>query len=372
MLVGVDARNLVPSMSGLGRFVAEAVRELRRQGADVHLFLPEPPHPDLKDQIVDMSMTVSACRGPLLRAFWGQTLLPRQAASRGVDVLWGPAHRLPGRLRGDIARVVTIHDLVWRHAPQTMRRQTWLGDRLLMRRAVQAADAVVADSDATLRSLMEGFELGGRPPVRIYPGVIALRPDTRIDLSSRFGIDRPYALFVGTPEPRKNLPRLIEAYRSLEAALRGRCMLVLTGGAGWGDADLANHIRGFENDIRLAGRVADGELAALYQGCLFTVFPSFYEGFGFPIVEANAFGKPVLTSEVSSMPEVGGSAALLVDPTRTASVGEGLARMIADDRFRNELAARAEGNAARFTWRRFGEQMLAVFEKALAKRRTAR
>jgi glycosyltransferase involved in cell wall biosynthesis len=317
-------------------------------------------------------MTVSACRGPLLRAFWGQALLPRQAASRGVDVLWGPAHRLPGRLRGNIARIVTIHDLVWRHAPQTMRRQTWLGDRLLMRRAVQAADAIVTDSDATLRSVTEEFGPVGRPSIRIYPGAIALRPNPRIDLSSKLGIDRPYALFVGTPEPRKNLPRLIEAYRSLEPTLRGCCMLVLAGGGGWGDADLVGNIRGFENDIRVVGRIADSELAALYQGCLFTALPSLYEGFGFPILEANAFGRPVLTSDASSMPEVGGEAALLVDPTSTVSIGEGLVRMIADDRFRRGLAAKAEENASRFTWRRFGEQMLAVFEKAVSKRRMAR
>jgi glycosyltransferase involved in cell wall biosynthesis len=371
MLVGIDARNLVPGMSGLGRFVAGAVGELHRQGANVHLFLPQAAHVDMKDRLADVAATVSACHGPILRTYWGHTLLPRQAASRGVDVLWGPAHRLPGRVGGKMARVVTIHDLVWRHAPETMRRQTWLGDRVLMRRAVEAADMVVADSDATRQSLMEEFRLHERPPVRIYPGVTALRADAQIDIRSRFGIERPYALFVGTPEPRKNLPRLIEAYCMLAPALRQRCMLVLAGGAGWGTADLARSIQGFESDIRLAGRVSDGELAALYQGCLFAAFPSLYEGFGFPIVEANTSGKPVLASHGSSMPEVGGAAALLVDPGSTASIGEGLARMIADDGLREGLAARAEANAARFTWQHFGEQMLSVFERAVAARRAA-
>lgn len=373
MRIGVDARNLTIAMTGIGRYVLEMCRHLALRGHDLVLYLPEKAHPGCP--AIDWAETrTSHHPGALRRLIWGQGALPRLAARDGVDVFWGPAHRLPRRLDPAIARVVTVHDLTWRHAPSSMRWRGLLADSLLMRGAVAAADRIAADSAATAEAAAAAFP-ASRPRIRIvHPGLSAIvaEPAGPSPILSRLGVEAPYILFVGTLEPRKNLKRLLGAYAALPQEIRARLPLVLAGGQGWGFTDPSRIARrlGIARFVRLTGYVDDAELHALYGGARFLAMPSLYEGFGLPIIEANAAGIPVLTSNTSSMPEVAGDAAILVDPLDVTSIAAGLKRLACDDGEHARLAARARANAARFDWARSAAAMESVFDEAILTRRS--
>lgn len=369
MRIGIDARNLVPSLTGIGRYVLEMARALGAAGHELCLYLPEPAAAPLAG-IVNARVRVGAWRGATMRMLWAQTALPAAARADAVDVFWGPAHRLPAALPGTIARVVTIHDLVWVHAAATMRRQTWLGERFLVGPALRRADRIVTDSNATTTDLQRRFPDIAAPVSTIYPGVTPLAA-ARANAAPRPAGGRHYILFVGTLEPRKNLARLIAAFAALPEPLRADHALVIAGGTGWRADDLERlaGAHGLADSVKTLGYVSDADLAALYAGATCLAMPSLYEGFGLPILEAHRFGVPVLTSRVSSMPEVAGKAAVLVDPFSVPSIAEGLRTLIGDPARRAALAQHARANAARFDWDRSASQLAGVFEAAIAQRR---
>jgi glycosyltransferase involved in cell wall biosynthesis len=368
--IAIDGRNLASPADGIGRFVHNAIKALAAQGADVVVYAP-----DVVSESYDIPPGVSVrsagFNGALARTFWGQSVLPSLARRDRMDVLWGPSHRLPFVLDSRIARVVTIHDLVWLHAPETMRARTLIGERLLMKPALRKADIVVADSTATASALTAEFPWLKSPVRTVFPGTATLPVPGDISSLEPLGITRPYALFVGTLEPRKNLANLIRAYGLLPAGARAGCDLVIVGGRGWKQTGLVDLVRtgGLEANIKFAGFVDDSVLATLYENCLFLAMPSLYEGFGFPIVEAQSFGKPVLTSNTSSMPEVAGNNAVLVDPNDSAAIAAAFGRLCTDAEFRNRIAAGARDNARRFTWENHAKGMLQIFEDAIRQRR---
>ncbi|MGY5810827.1 glycosyltransferase family 4 protein [Rhizobium sp. LEGMi198b] len=370
MKVGIDARNLVTKTTGISRYVQEMARHLALAGHEIFLYIPEKPYSEpLKAPNVHVS--ISDFAGGPRRMIWAQTVLAHMARQDGLDVFWGPAHRLPFYLDRKIARVVTVHDLVWREQKATMRLQTRLADRFLMKPAANSADQIVVDSVATgeaLCALSKGYESKLRV---VYPGVTKLAKPKQQDTVSSFRIDRPYALFVGTLEPRKNLKSLLEAYALLPQEVRKGLLLVLAGGQGWRLSDLESHITdlNLRDSVRLTGYVSDEQLAELYQNAKFLAMPSLYEGFGFPIVEAHAAGVPVLTSNTSSMPEVGGGAALLVDPYDIRSISAGLEKMATDAGTHEKLAENALDNAKRFDWNLSASRLEETFRDAIALRR---
>ncbi|WP_075853422.1 glycosyltransferase family 4 protein [Rhizobium hainanense] len=370
MKIGIDARNLVTSMTGIGRYVLEMSRHLAFRGHELHFYLPEAPYGDLKE-LPAAKLDVARFPGGIRRMIWAQTELPRRAAQDKIEVFWGPAHRLPFFLDRHIARVITIHDLVWRDMAATMRWQTWMADRWLMKPGVAVADEIVADSAATADALKAQFPSCGDKLSIIYPGLTSIGGVAMPKNLSQFGIDRPYILFVGTLEPRKNLLRLLQAYAALPETTRQQFLLVLAGGQGWRLGDLKGHVAELqiESSVRLTGYVSDTDLAQLYGHARFLAMPSLYEGFGFPIIEANAMGIPVLTSNTSSMPEVAAKAGILVDPNDVQSIRNGLESLATDDVLHARLADNARPNAARFDWTESARQLERLFEKAIVKRR---
>jgi glycosyltransferase involved in cell wall biosynthesis len=372
MKIGIDARNLVTSTTGIGRYLLEMSRHLALLGHELHFYLPEAPCMDLKD-LPAAKLRVARFPGALKRMIWGQTELPRRAAQDEIDVFWGPAHRLPVFLDRRIPRVITIHDLVWRDMAATMRWQTWIADRWLMKPGVTVADEIVAVSAATANVLKTVFPRCGEKLNVIHPGLTAIGGTVVPNELSSFGIDRSYILFVGTLEPRKNLPRLLQAYAALPEATRQRFLLVLAGGQGWRLGDLKQQVAALriESSVRLTGYVSDADLAQLYNHARFLAMPSLYEGFGFPIIEANAMGLPVLTSNTSSMPEVAGEAGILVNPSDVQSIHDGLESLAMDGALHTRLAANARANSQRFNWSESALQLEHIFEKAIVKRRMA-
>ena len=370
MKIGVDARLLSMPLMGIGRYTAEMVRALKRQRANLHLYTTgKPVDSDWED--TRTSLRVASAHHRLCRMLWSQSLLPYWASRDAVDVFWGTSHRIPRLLPPRVARVVTIHDLVWLHAGTTMRPLSRVMEEWLMPQAVRMADRVIADSASTAADLEAAFpQLQGRVRV-VHLGPTAMPQPCGRESLQALGINRPYLLFVGTLEPRKNLVRLLEAFGRIPESLKDHFQLVIAGGKGWGNIDLNSLVRclKLEKSVCLAGFVTDEQLATLYAHAYTLVMPSLYEGFGLPLLEAMSFGVPVVTSDISSLPEVAGNAAILVDPFDVGSIVAGIAQVLTNNSLHAVLSANAKGRAELFSWDKAATEVLEIFQEAVEERR---
>lgn len=375
MRIAVDGRNLVARRTGIARYFVEICETLATRGHEITFLLPSSPAPDFTPP-GNVVLDIAAFPGRYGRLAWSAAALSARVRRIAPDIFWGPAHRLAAGLPATLARVVTVHDLVWLRAPDTMRFGARLADRLLMGHAVANADIVCVNSKATAGDVLRRYPTtAGR--VRVVPPAVGLAHAADAvaadELATRFGLDGPYVLFVGTIEPRKNLERLIAAYASLGEEVRGRCRLVICGGAGWKSRDpraVASGL-GVAGRVTVTGHVTDGELAGLYAGASCLAMPSLLEGFGMPIVEAQRFGVPVLTSDRSSMPEVAGEGGLFVDPCDVGSIARGLERLVTDAGLHARLSEGARKNAARFAAEKSALAMEEAFADAKRLRKTA-
>jgi glycosyltransferase involved in cell wall biosynthesis len=261
--------------------------------------------------------------------------------------------------------VTTVHDLAFRLHP-AMYPAPWRSlYRLGLRRAIRRADALLAPSRHTADDLVRAGAASER--VHVTPLAASLPSTDHGPVPSRLGIERPYVLFVGTLEPRKNLVRLIRAYRRAVGAGSLPHSLVLAGPLGWRAQGVHRELsvpgRG---KVALTGRVEAGDLDALYRNADAFCYPSLYEGFGLPVLEAMVRGIPVVCSNSSSLPEVAGDAAILVDPTSVEQLADALARVLSDERERERLGAAGRARAGGFSWERTARETLDVYRSLAA------
>ena len=234
-----------------------------------------------------------------------------------LDVFWGGTGFLP-LLGLRTKTVLTVHDLVYRLAPDTCRgRALWAG-RLFFHRSLSRADAILTNSRGTAQRLQETF--GRRVTAVVQPGLSSLfrrASEVQIDTTTRrLGLSRPYLLSIATREPRKNLSLLIRTFlRMRDQGLTAAHKLVLAGDRGWKDAAISAAVAGAGDSLRDIGYVPEDQLAALYSGSDAFVFPSKYEGFGMPVLEARACGTRVVTTDSPELREAGGEDAIYVTPT---------------------------------------------------------
>lgn len=283
---------------------------------------------------------------------WSPLQGAKAAVTAGAELYHCPSPRAPLK-RGRLPLVVTIHDLTTLLAPETMSRWNALYSRATLRRVLAAADRIIAVSADTANDLDRLLGVDGTR-VRVVPNGVD---------NSFFGapsgpapISEPYVLFVGTPEPRKNLPRLVQAMAQLRA--HGRMeKLVLVGASGWGDEKLPDTA-----DTLVLGRVDDVTLRALYANARCLAMPSLHEGFGLPVLEAMAAGCPVVAGRAGALPEVAGGAAVLVDPLSVHSITSGIEVAIED---REALRKRGRLRAAEFGWEHAARSLVSVYRELL-------
>lgn len=361
--VAVDGRPLRHPHTGVGVYTRELLTRLAAQ-CELFIYLDRP----MEQPGIGATFRIPLERprgkdprrqgGPRLGGFLRANFqFPRWARADRAHVFWSPRHHLPLALR-DLPTVVTIHDLVWRVAPRTMRPLNRLADATLMPLAVRQAERVIAVSEHTRSSILRWHP---RPGVCVTP----LGAST-VAKAVPFAHPRPFFLFVGTREPRKNLTGLIEAFRlAVAAGLTGHD-LVLAGDAGWKQAGWKRQIEasGLGRRVVDLGALPAARLAGVYAAATALVLVSFHEGFGIPLVEAMRHGTPAIASQVGSLPEVAGDAAVWVDPTRPEEIASALLRLATDRPFRERLAANARRRMALFSWDTTAAQTLAILKAA--------
>jgi glycosyltransferase involved in cell wall biosynthesis len=324
--VAIDVSPLVQTRAGTARYLNGLLRELRRRD-DV----------DVRTRSFGRNDRLST----LVRdGVWYPFLVGRE---READVLHCPTYRGPVHAR--VPLVVTVHDLAVLRHPETFNRWTRLYSPRVVPRVLRAARRVIAVSEFTRRELIE--LLGVREErITVVPNAV----------EDEFTQDGPaeqgdYVLAVGTLEPRKNLDRLVEAVRRTDTELR------IVGARGWGGVQVGG------NGVRWLGEVSDAELARLYRGAACVAYPSLYEGFGIPVLEAMACGAPVVTTRGTAMEEVADGAAVLVDANDPAEIAAGIVKAVEE---RARLVARGLERARAFRWDAVGAATVKVYREAVS------
>ena len=363
MRIGLDGKILTLRAGGTGRYAINLTRAMLAEAA-AH-------RPDLEFVVLTGPQTsrevMEELRGRCEVRFLGAkssvirslTLVPAALRRLGVDIFHGMDHvgiPLVGR---SCKYVVTVHDVIPLILPETFTPRHRLVVRMALARVRRKADLVVVPSHAVKRDVVRRVGLpedrvvvtpeGCEPRFRPVRSAAALR-----DVAARYGLPARYVLAVGTLEPRKNLTTLLEAFARLrrDGEVHADLRLVLAGARGWLDEPIFATVRslGLDDAVRFTGFVDDDDLPAVYSGAALFVFPSLHEGFGLPLLEAMACGVPVVTSNVSSLPEVAGDAATLVDPRDGRGLAAAIARLLRDEALHDRLREAGIARARQFSW----------------------
>ena len=367
MRIAIDATSVPQRPAGAGVYAIELVRALAgmHAGDGYALFTRacafDPYVSGRRNWRVER--IDAGCRQA--RLLWEQAVLPRRTAALGIDVLHSTHHTLPLRpMRA--RRVVTIHDVTFFLTPERYTPARRLYMQTMTKLAARVADAIIVPSETVRRDVLRLLRMPASKVRAIHEAAGGrYMPVTAAEASSvayRYGLAAPYVLSVGSLEPGKNRARLIRAM----AALRDEGFehgLAIVGQPAWTyqqDYALVERL-GMSDRVRFLGYVPDEDMPALYNAASVFAFPSLYEGFGLPVLEAMACGTPVITSNVSATAEVAADAAVLVDPLSVEAISAGLRALVSDVGMREGLAARGLARVAGFTWERAARETHAVY-----------
>lgn len=375
MRIAIDGHVIQARQDGVSRYTFDLTTALATTIAaqDELYVLYEPENTAGSQRVEELALHTRVRLRPMpgLSRAASQIRLAGMLKSWGAEVYHSP-YRLFGGFTG-IPTVVTIHELGlldeteaggWTGRLSQFTKQAQL---TVLRRA----DAIICVSESLRRELLRAIEIPSTKVHVVYNGVDHSRFHPRYRLEAReraahlLGIEPPYALALATDEPRKNLATLLQAYARLP---EGVPKLVLAGAGKWGRGPIYQMVKaaGVEGRVRFTGYIPEAILPDVYAGARCFIFPSLYEGFGLPLLEAMACGAPVLTANRAALAEVAGEGALLVDPTNVAALAEGLNRILTDKPFRDVLRGKAVGQAAQFSWQRTARKTREIYAKVIA------
>lgn len=372
--VGIDAHMVGEQETGNETYIINLIRSLSQFDNHTNYFLYS-PHPESLEVCQPLTerfyiRTVPTNAAPT-RILWG---LPREAARDQVDVLHVTYVAPP---KTSIPIVATVHDISYALFPETfsMRDKMILGT--LVPRTLKKADAIITVSESSRKDIVERY---GTPAEKIavcYQPISAqhrqLADSAAVALAqATYGIAGRYVLAVGNLQPRKNLPRLIRAFASVKRAGLYDGKLVLVGRSKWRESAIYDEVRelGLDDDVIFTGYVPEEDLVALYNAADVFVYPSLYEGYGLPPLEAMACGCPVVTGNTSSLPEVVGDAGIMVDPLSEDALADAIARLVGSPELRRELSQRGLQRVQRFTAEEAARVTMDVYQRVAMQHRT--
>ena len=372
MRIGLDGFPLASPKTGVGHYtfeLARAMAELAPQH-ELEFISPLPYAPALTADIDSISnlRAVNPPTNSITRRWWSIGL-PRYLKQNPVDIFHGTNYEVP--LWNRKRNVLTVHDLSIfthpdKHEPRIARRA-----RRRLPIMLRSAAMIITPTEAMKRELSERF--------RIEPDRIAVTPEAprsnfrplpiteAAAIRKRLGIEDDFILFVGTIEPRKNLLTLARAFDRILRETDRRPQLVIAGGAGWLSGDLHRFLRqvDFGDRLRMTGYVHDEELRALYSSCKLFIYPSLYEGFGLPPLEAMACGAPVVASRIPALIETLGDNARLVDPLNENELAKSIVELLSNETARQQMSSAGLKHAARFSWGEMARRTLEIYERVL-------
>jgi glycosyltransferase involved in cell wall biosynthesis len=380
MLIALDGIPLTLPKTGVGHYTSELARAIAQAAPNQQLEVVAPSNLspiqiDETNQAPDNLLFKSISVGPLSRRWWSIGL-PRYLRKTQIELFHGTNYEVP--LWRPCATVITIHDLSLLTLPEKQQRRRVARARVRLPIMARAADAVIVPSEAVKSETCERFKLHA---TKVFVVPEAARrffepasSDEIAAVKARFGISDPFIFAVGTIEPRKNYLMLIDA---LVKVLKSRPdlnpQLVIAGACGWKSEEVLSRTETSpaRERIVLSGYLTDVDLRALYSACAVSVYPSLYEGFGLPPLEAMACGAPVIASNIPSVAETVGPAACLLDPFDAQSWASNIIELIGNDEARSSLKAAGFKRVGQFSWHLAATKTLAVYEEALARWRNA-
>lgn len=368
MVIGIDAsRAQLSNRSGTENYSYNLIRALAAIDSENRylLYLRDRP---LYPLVTQPNFVTKLLRAPYL---WTQARLAFECWVNPPEVLFVPAHTLPLLRPGNLKSVVTIHDLGEEYLPGYHQFPQKYYLSFASRYAAKNATRLIAVSHATKRDLIERYQVQSEKIDVVYEGIDTefFKPGSEEEVNSvraKYGLSKNYIFFLGTIQPRKNLQRLISAFaRNVRSGAAADFELVIAGGRGWLDKGIysAPTKEAVANQVKFIGRVPDEDLPALYTGATFFAYPSLFEGFGLPVLEAFGCSTPVLTSKTTSLPEVAGEAAFLVNPDSVEDIEVGIRQLLDSDSLRKKLIKAGSDQVKKFSWEKTAEQTLAVLLK---------
>lgn len=366
----IDATNITKKKAGVGVYGKNLIDRLVAAGKLDLFLVVQDDDPDFAyaelPHVTLLRMPSRLFRKVPLRLLFEQTLLPLLIRRHRIDVVHSLHYSFP-LFRFGARSAVTIHDMTSLLMPEVHVGIKLLYFRFFLRRALWGSDALIFVSRSAQQDYVAYFGSPRGLSTVIYhgkgPGFQPGNDDTRIaPVRTTYALPARYILYIGTIEPRKNLERLIQAFATLAPAYP-ELSLVIAGMMGWKQDHLCGlvHELGLQDRVLFPGFIAEEHKAPLLAGCTLFVYPSLYEGFGLPVLEALASGIPTVTSNVSSLPEVAGSAALLVDPKDTSALAKAMDAILSNPTLAAELQRKGPEQAAKFTWEHAAEQTTAIY-----------
>jgi glycosyltransferase involved in cell wall biosynthesis len=369
MRIGIDATALPPRLTGAGNYIVNLTRALQDvASANEYVVFAQPTHAILFGAGRHLHVVRTLLVSRILRIAWEQMILPLLASRYRLDVLHSPHYTMP--LFNTSPSVVTFHDMTFFLFPGQHELYKGIFFRTNIPLSARSASAIIADSESTRQDILRLLKL---EPSRVVAIPLGVSSDFRLiddrtaiqAIRQKYHLPERIVLYVGVLEPRKNLPTLVRAFRS--SVDRGVVhSLVLAGRRGWMYAELFQAVEdlGLRERVIFLGYVPDEDLPLLYNAADLFVYPSLYEGFGLPVLEAMACGVPVITSNVSSMPEITGDTGILVNPHDTDALADAMHLVLTDRALRDKLARDEQVRAGIFSWERTARETLAVYEHA--------
>ena len=361
---GFDKSTGLPNRVGSGEFCYQLLKSLfdLDKKNSYFIYLPVPPTSDMPKQTFSWRYIVFSAK-----KLWTLIGLTKRLSRNGnkLDVFFSPTHYLPLTL--PVRSVVAILDVSYLHFPDLFKKRDLYQLRLWGKYSINKAKKIITISESSKSDIIKKYEVSPNKVAVVYPGIKPLQPKfiNMEELKKKFGISKKYILNVGTLQPRKNIERLIEAFSRLG---RSDLELVIIGKKGWQFENILNAPKKFEisENVHFLHDVTDEELPSFYKNAEIFVLPSLYEGFGLPVLEAMKYGTPVITSNISSLPEAGGDAALYVDPENVSDISEKMKKLLDDKKLREELINKGKKQVEKFSWEKSAQETLKVLEEVVS------
>lgn len=373
MRIGLDGQPLTKPRTGVGHYTFELARALatRRPEDSFELVAPDSfPASIIRETATTPNLRAVSVKANVLTRRWSSIGLPRYIRQAAFDLFHGTNYQLP--LINAKRNVLTVHDLSFLTYPETHDPRLARRARLRLPIMLRAASRIITPTEAIKDELTSRFNLD---PLRITvtpeaprESFFPMKREDTTDVRQRLGIENDFILFVGTIEPRKNLQTLVRAFEHISRETDRRPQLVIAGGAGWVTDDFEHLLYGsvFRERMRLTGYLTDEVLRALYSSCKVFVYPSLYEGFGLPPLEAMACGAPVIASRIPAHAETLKDNARLIEPTDESALANAIVELLEDERARESLVRAGLAHVAEFSWRRTAEMTWNVYEAVFA------